>query len=153
VTPPVRLREPTDHDYDWLHAQQRDEVASRMAAFGTRDPDAASLAERWKRSGARTRVVMVGDEIAGSVATFEYEGKPQITYWIGRSFWGRGIATTALGLFLREITERPLYASAAFDNIGSLRVLAKCGFRVVGSEKAHAEARGVEIDEIFLRLD
>ena len=48
---------------------------------------------------------------------------------------------------------RPLHARAASDNAGSLRVLRKAGFQVVGTEVAWANARGAEIEETLLRLD
>ncbi|MGI0149175.1 MAG: GNAT family N-acetyltransferase, partial [Thermoplasmata archaeon] len=69
-----------------------------------------------------------------------------------REYWGRGFATRALSLFLREVTMRPLYASAAKDNVASLRVLQKCGFTVSRVEKGFANARGEEIEEVMLEL-
>jgi RimJ/RimL family protein N-acetyltransferase len=79
-------------------------------------------------------------------------GDREITYGIARQFWGRGLATEALRAFLALDTERPLRARAAKDNIGSLRVLAKCGFEVTGEEIGFANARGQEIEEVVLRL-
>ncbi len=66
--------------------------------------------------------------------------------------WGRGIASGALQLFLQTVSTRPLYGRAASDNRGSLRVLAKAGFAVIGSEMSFANARGTEIEEMILRL-
>ena len=43
-------------------------------------------------------------------------------------------------------------ARAAADNAASLRVLAKCGFEVVGEDRGFANARGEEIDEYVLEL-
>ena len=48
---------------------------------------------------------------------------------------------------------RPLYARAAKDNIGSRRVLEKCGFVVIGEDKGYAHARGMETEEVVLRLN
>ena len=76
-----------------------------------------------------------------------------VTYWIDRQHWGKGIATAALEQFLREFPDhRPLYASAARNNLASLRVLEKCGFRIIGYEKAFANARGEEIEEVMMML-
>jgi RimJ/RimL family protein N-acetyltransferase len=80
-------------------------------------------------------------------------GKPEVTYWIGKEYWGRGLATQALTHFLSLVTIRPLYAAAAKDNIGSLRVLQKCGFTIVGYGKGFANARGAEIEEVMLKLE
>jgi len=51
------------------------------------------------------------------------------------------------------VTARPLHARAASDNAGSLRVLQKCGFQAVGTEKSFAAARNEDIEETILRLD
>lgn len=77
----------------------------------------------------------------------------EVTYWIGRSAWGRGIASRALELLLEAVPVRPLYARAASDNIASLRVLRKAGFEIVGTEIAYAAARKHEIEETILRLE
>ena len=49
-------------------------------------------------------------------------------YWIGREYWGRGVATAALRSLLEVIPERPLHPLVAAGNAGSIRVLEKCGF-------------------------
>jgi RimJ/RimL family protein N-acetyltransferase len=80
-------------------------------------------------------------------------GDTEVTYWIDRALWGRGIAGQALRLLLDEVRVRPLYARVAADNAGSLRVLARAGFGVIGEEVSYASARGTEIVEKVLRLD
>jgi RimJ/RimL family protein N-acetyltransferase len=90
--------------------------------------------------------------VVGSIAGFVVDGRDEITYWIDRAVWGRGIASRALALFLDVVRTRPLYARAASDNAGSLRVLGKNGFRVIGTEVSFASARGADIEETILRL-
>jgi len=80
-------------------------------------------------------------------------GEREVTYWIGRSYWGRGIATSALRAFLTIDRSRPLHARVAHDNVASHRVLEKCGFRLVATERGFAEARSGEIEEFVLRLE
>ena len=80
------------------------------------------------------------------------EGETEITYWLDRPFWGHGIATEALKLFLTVVPTRPLHARVASDNTGSRRVLAKAGFREVGTEISYATGRGAEIEETVLIL-
>jgi RimJ/RimL family protein N-acetyltransferase len=75
-----------------------------------------------------------------------------VTYWIGREQWGRGIATRALDEFLEIELTRPLHARAASDNVASIRVLEKCGFSRVGTDRAFAEGRSEDTDEVVLRL-
>jgi RimJ/RimL family protein N-acetyltransferase len=129
-----------------------------MAAFTHKDPsDRTAFDAHWARlladAAVRSRTVVAGGCIVGSIASFVLDGQREVTYWIGREHWFRGIATKALAAFLREETQRPLFARVATDNLGSRRVLEKCGFRVVGESKWFANARGAEIDELVLRLD
>jgi hypothetical protein len=77
----------------------------------------------------------------------------EVTHWIGRSYWGRGIATGTLKAFLTVDPSRPLHARVAFDNVASHRVREKCGFRVIANERSFAEARSGEIEEFVLRLE
>jgi RimJ/RimL family protein N-acetyltransferase len=79
-------------------------------------------------------------------------GERQVTYWIGREYWGRGAATAELREVLDAVRDRPLHARAAADNGGSIRVLEKCGFVVTGNDRGFANARGEEIDEVLLTL-
>jgi len=81
------------------------------------------------------------------------DGKPEVTYWLGREHWGQGLATWALRELLQEVTVRPIYGGAAADNAASLRVLAKCGFKLCGEESGFANARGAELTELRLVLD
>ena len=83
---------------------------------------------------------------------WEREGVREVGYWLGRAYWGQGIATAALSTFLHHIKTRPLYARAAKDNRASLRVLEKCGFKIIGENRGFANARGKEIEEFLLQL-
>ena len=90
--------------------------------------------------------------VAGYVVSFERDGQPEVSYWIGKEHWGKGIATRSLAIFLREQPLRPLQARVATDNAASIRVLEKCGFTVIGEDRYFANARGEEIDELILEL-
>jgi RimJ/RimL family protein N-acetyltransferase len=90
--------------------------------------------------------------VAGHVVKFERFDQPEITYWIGREHWGKGLASAALREFLRLVQVRPLYARVAKDNIASIRVLEKCGFTYCGEDKCFSNARGVEVEEHILVL-
>ena len=96
--------------------------------------------------------VLAGGRVAGSIVRFERDGVPEVSYWIGREYWGRGIATAALGALLQRVAVRPIQARAARDNVASLRVLEKHGFRPVRVETAFADARGRKIEEVVLEL-
>lgn len=61
------------------------------------------------------------------------EGRRFIGYWLGRRYWGRGIGTRALALFLEREKVRPLHADPFVGNTGSVRLLEKHGFRRTGT--------------------
>jgi len=153
----VVLRDVADSDLPILFEHQKDPEASHMAAFLPRDPsDRDAFLTHWRRILSDptkiTKAILWNGQLAGTVGSFLGDGKPQITYWIGKEFWGNGIATQALAELLRVVNDRPLYASTASDNVASIRVLEKCGFAMRGSAKAFAKARGTEIDEVFFEL-
>lgn len=97
-------------------------------------------------------IVGLSGEIVGHTAVFGPPGEREVTYWIGREYWGCGAASSALRELLSTVTDRPLHARAAADNIASVRVLEKCGFVVTGHDRGFANARGTEIDEVLLTL-
>ena len=159
MTSDVLLRDVTERDLPIFFEQQLDPAANQMAAFTAKDPaDRAAFTAKWAKilgdDSITKRTVLCGGRVAGTVAAFvaPWSGKLEVTYWIGREFWGQGIATAALSALLRVVKLRPLYARAAKDNIASLRVLEKCGFTIAGYERGFANARGEEIEEVVLEL-
>jgi len=155
---PVTLRPLTDDDADDLFRMMRDPEAVRMAAFTPDDPDDrarfdAHLARIRTDPEITMRAVVCDGSLAGSIAGFPMEGDTEITYWIDRSRWGRGVATEALTLFLRVFETRPLHARAATDNVASRRVLEKAGFKAIGTEISYAPARRAETEETIFLLD
>jgi RimJ/RimL family protein N-acetyltransferase len=152
------LREVRDEDLAVLFEQWADPVAMRMAAFTAPEHmDRDAFARRWSRLRADetviNRAIVVDAEVAGTIGSWGEPGEREVTYWIGRSYWGKGIATCALNAFLTVDSSRPLHARVAYDNVASRRVLEKCGFRVVGTDRGFAEARSREIEEVVLRLE
>lgn len=153
----ISLRAVAAADIDIFHEQQLDQAASRMAAFTSDDPgDRAAFAARWARmlddETITARTIVSGGRVAGHIAKFLREGEPEVTYWLGRDFWGRGIATAALRAFLEETTVRPLHARAAADNVASIRVLEKCGFTRCGDGRYFSNSRSREVDEVIFVL-
>jgi len=152
------LREMRDEDLAVLFEHWADPVAAHMAAFTAPDHmDRDAFERRWSRIRADettiNRVIVADGEVAGTIGSWGDPDEREVTYWIGRSYWGKGIATCALKAFLSVDPSRPLRARVAFDNVASRRVLEKCGFRVVGTERGFAGARSAEIEEKVLRLD
>ncbi len=153
----ITLRPLKAADHDAIFLMMQDPESIRMAAFTADDPsDRAMFDEHMARISARkdvtNRLIEEDGRMAGTVAAFMADGMTEITYWIDRRYWGRGIASTALALLLEIVDSRPIRARAASDNAASLRVLEKAGFRVVGTDVGFAAGRGTEIEETILEL-
>lgn len=152
------LRDVVPDDLPIFFAHQLDAEANHMAAFTPKEPtNWPAFATRWNMilgdEAALAKAIVLEGQVVGHVLSYEQDGKPEVSYWIGREHWGQGIATRALAEFLAHVNEtRPIYARVAKDNIGSLRVLEKCGFSVIGEARGFANARGEEIEEWVLEL-
>lgn len=151
----LRRTEPADLVH--LFQFQLDKEANYLAAFTSKDPaDQAAYIEKHTKHLAdptiNQQTILVNGTIAGSIAKFIIEGDTELTYWIDRNHWGKGIATTALRTFLTMEHPRPIFGRVAFDNYGSQRVLEKCGFVKIGTDKGFANARGAEIEEFIYKL-
>lgn len=154
----ITLRQVEASDLPVFFEQQLDPEANRMAAFVSADPqDRAAFDARWQRimdsAGIVNRTILHGEEIAGHISCYPQEGELEVTYWLGKEYWGQGIATQALRRLLQEVSHRPLFARAAKDNVGSVKVLQRCGFKVTGENRDFAAGRGEETEEYIFRLD
>lgn len=151
----VALRDVVPEDLPIFFAHQQDPDAVRMAAFPARDRDAFDA--HWSRiladATCTARAIIEAGEVAGYIGSYGEPNARKVGYWIGREFWGRGVATAALRGFLQDVPARPLYAHVAKSNGGSLRVLERCGFSIVGEDRAPAVTGGEPVDEFVLRLD
>ena len=158
MTNELYLRDVVNDDLSIFFENQLDHEANYMAAFTAKDPtNQEAFTAHWHKILANEtniiRTIIFNEQVAGSVSSYEDEGKPEVTYWLGKEYWGKGIATRALKEFLaNHNTIRPIYGRVAKDNLGSRRVLEKCGFTVVSESKGFANARGEEIEELLLEL-
>ncbi|MEX8549250.1 MAG: GNAT family N-acetyltransferase [Mucilaginibacter sp.] len=153
----IILTETEENDLNVFFQFQLDCEANYLAAFTSKNPnDKNAYLEKYTKHLAdptiHMRTIKVNDVIAGSIAKYVMENEAGITYWIDRKFWGQGIATTALQGFLKVEKVRPIYGRAAFDNYGSQKVLGKCGFVKIGTDKGFANARQTEIEEFIYQL-
>ena len=143
----VELRAVTEADLPLFYEHQLDPEAGRMAAFTARDHEAFTA--HWHKimhdDQAAPRTIEVEGEVAGNIVSWEQDGAREVGYWIDKAFWGRGVATRALALFLDEFPERPLRAHVAEHNVGSIRVLERCGFTISGRQS-------IDVDEVVLTL-
>jgi RimJ/RimL family protein N-acetyltransferase len=124
------LRDVVASDLPVFFEHQRDPEATRMADFPARDREAFDA--HWERilgdPTLTTQTIVFEGEVAGNIGSWEQDGRRLVGYWLGREFWGKGLATKALAEFIDALDRRPLYAYVAKTNVGSIRVLEKCGF-------------------------
>lgn len=149
------LRDVEPADVDAFFEHQSDPEATAMAVFPARDREACDA--HWWRLLADdslvTRTILADGAVAGNIGCWTQDGLRLVGYWIGRDYWGRGLATAALTELASEIPERPLHAWVAATNLGSIRVLEKCRFVEVDRHAEHNEHAGRVVEEILYRLD
>ena len=151
--PKVLLREVVESDLPIFFEHQRDSEAARMAAFPSRDQDAFTThwAKLRREPSNIIRTIICDGQVAGNIGSWMAEKRRLIGYWIGRKFWGRGVATAAVAAFIAEVKDRPLHAFVARHNVGSIRVLEKCEF--VPSPEHDPSAAGADgVHEVLYML-
>lgn len=154
----VSLRETQDSDLPVFWEQLTDPQLQQMAAATRKyHYDRGHFDEYWAKvrsdSAVLLRTVLADGVVAGYAAVGGSPSEREVSYVVGRSHWGRGIASQALAELIRLEDTRPLHATAAADNAGSVRVLEKCGFVMTGRSRHFARARGQEIDVVHLTLN
>lgn len=146
---PVRVA-----DLATFYDHQRDPEAAHLAAFTPRDKE--SFMAHWTKiisnPRVKVRTILVQGKVAGNVVSWSQAGQQEIGYWLGREYWGQGIATAALQAFLNQLQIRPLVAHVAEHNRGSIRVLEKCGFEFWKEGEGMATPDGELVGELVLRL-
>ena len=154
LTGQVFLRGVEEGDLPLFFEHQRDSVATRMAAFPARDREA--FMAHWTKilddATAIKKTIVFRGQVAGNIVSFEQSGRRLVGYWLGKDFWGKGIATRALSEFLSRVSHRPLHALVAKHNVGSIRVLEKCGFVLSGEDHAPAHDDGEAVEELIFTL-
>jgi len=150
----VSLRTVQESDLPIFFEHQRDPIANQMAAFAPRNR--VTFMAHWAKIMRDERVILktilFEGQVAGNVLSFEMSGEREVGYWLGREFWGKGIATRALKEFLSQVQIRPLYAHVAKGNVASRRVLEKCGFVVIREDMSEANKPGERVEEFILKL-
>ena len=150
----VSLRPVRDADLAVFYEQQREPEGVAMALFPARERDA--FLHHWRtvtlaRPDARAMTITCGDAVAGNIGSWEQDGGVFLGYWLGSAYWGRGIATAALRAYLVEHEpRRPIHAHVVATNLGSIRVLEKCGFELVERTTEFDERFGIEVEELVM---
>lgn len=139
------LRPVVEADLPALYEHESDPEAAGMAGFPSRDRDAfmAHWAKTLADDSALTLAIVADGEVAGNIGCWEADGRRYVGYWLGREFWGRGLATQALAELVGMVEVRPLCAHVLETNVASIRVLEKNGF--VEVERHTADDGGEEL--------
>ena len=104
--------------------------------------------------------VTVSDVSVGSIGVLLRDDvercSAEVGYWLGESYWGRGIATRALTEFTRFAftaydLER-LYAVPFASNTASCRVLERAGYRLEGRMRRSAIKDGTVQDQFLYAI-
>ena len=90
-----------------------------------------------KAGGEAVFLITLRDEtIVGACGVVLQEETPELGYWLGLPFWGKGYATEALHAVIdyafTDLEHEALQAGARVTNPASRRVLEKCGFQWTG---------------------
>jgi len=129
----ILLRPVLETDLPILFEQQLDPETIAMSAYPSKDR--GDFMRHWEgilnNKAITARTLVYKEKIAGHIVCWKEKYEQQIGYWIGKQFWGRGIASASLAEFLLEVKIRPLYARVANHNLASKRVLEKCGFALL----------------------
>ncbi|NVJ68766.1 MAG: GNAT family N-acetyltransferase [Alphaproteobacteria bacterium] len=152
----VCLASPVDADYPVLFAHQDDAEARWKAGAGRVYESVEhykSFQEKAMENGAVRMTILHEGHVAGYIASFDRLGNREVSYWLGRDYWGKGIATRALEQFLQYLSlpEEGLYARVMKDHPASARVLEKAGFEPVGEDSFQSDIRGGVIEEYVYR--
>lgn len=156
-TPRLALRPLRAEDAPALHRLVNDwEVAKNLARVPF--PYPRDLADEWIASthaqlaaGEAWHLAIVGQEggeetLVGCVGLTRQGQEAELGYWVGRRFWGHGVAPEAAGRLVRwglahlDITR--VRASALLDNARSAAVLRRLGFRGLGEGVQDFLSRG-----------
>ena len=90
-----------------------------------------------KAGGEAVFLITLRDEtVIGACGIMLQERTPELGYWLGLPYWGKGYATEALHAVIdyafTDLAHDELQAGARVTNPASRRVLEKCGFQWTG---------------------
>lgn len=108
------------------------------------------------RDAPRLFAVLADDEFAGYLGCLQSAGRHWfLNYWLARPYWGKGIASAAVGAFIDNLPDDlkglPLYAQVADGNPASERVLEKHGFKAYGRSEFQSAALGKRVPQTLFR--
>jgi RimJ/RimL family protein N-acetyltransferase len=153
----LTIRKAQESDFEALYQLQLDPEYNRMAAFGAAVPEdrIAFMNHKNKIShdpSCLFYAIELDLEPIGTIGSFFFDGERDLGYGIAKEHWGKGLATRAVQAFVLIEPIRPLSARAAIHNLGSIRVLEKCGFAYVRSDHGFSDFLQTTVEERIFSL-
>lgn len=96
-----------------------------------------------------------GAKFIGSCGLGDFNGRPELGYWIARNYWGQGYATEAANAVIniaRMLGHAELFCSHFADNPASARVIEKLGFERISSHMRYSAGRGFASESIVYKM-
>jgi RimJ/RimL family protein N-acetyltransferase len=153
----LTIRNATESDLEALYRLQLDPEYNRMAAFGSAVPEDKTAFMDHKHNilcdpTCLFYTIELDLEPIGNIGSFFFDGERDLGYGIAKEHWGKGFATRAVQAFLLIENTRPLGARVAVHNLGSMRVLEKCGFIDVKTEHGFSDFLQTTVEEKIFSL-
>ena len=149
------IRDVIETDIPVFFEHQRDPEAMDMAKMPARDEEAFTA--HWQKiladDASTQKTILFDGEVAGNLLVFDQGGKRLVGYWIGREFWGQGPRHESAGRAAHRGDGTSSLRLRATSNVGSIRVLEKCGFTFVSRKTEFDERLGEEIEEALYVLE
>lgn len=151
----VELREVVPDDLEIFFRQQQDLESNELAKVFPRSR--SYFDAHWEKAlrdpSVIVRAILLDGVVVGKINSFTAEGKSLVGYWLDRGHWGKGVGTRALEAFIGVVDIRPLHAQVAMTNIGSIRMLERCGFVKIGEQESAEDERYAACIEGEYKLD
>ena len=134
-------------------------IRERTSTLETREREAAEIAERIGLDRYPFLVAEAGGRVAGWAAISAYSGREvyagvaECSVYVDPDLRGRGLGTELLEALAAEAERRGLHkllGKLFAGNEASMRLVDRCGFRVVGTHVRHGRLDGVWRDVILV---
>jgi RimJ/RimL family protein N-acetyltransferase len=101
------LRDVREDDLDIFFEQQLDPEATYMAAFTAKDPaDREAFNAHWSKilgdESITIQTILYRGQVAGHILSHAWFGDPEVSYWLGKEFWGVGNCNPRAGGLPRD---------------------------------------------------
>ena len=161
----VVLRDFNQEDIGCLVELLNNKNVTKYLTSRISEPYTIQDAEWWINTGSKIGIVKaieVDRVLVGCISAVagEHESNrsDEVGYWLGENYWGKGIATDSVKQITSYVFSSTnivrLFAPVFSQNINSMNVLEKCGYRQEGVLKKAIFKNGVYFDEcLFAKIN